>query len=451
LRHVQKVSMEAWKLGRDIAGDEQTIGFQGNHRDKRRITYKNEGDGFQCDAICEKGYTWTFYFRNQPAPKKYLDQGLCSLHSRILGMFDQLDQTYHNCWFDNLYLSTKFAKAAYLHPKKIRISGPTRKSGRGLPKFVLQEEKTSPSEIRAVRGTVRAAVLEGDPDMPNLVACSYYDQKPVHFLSTICQSIQWRQCERKVYCVDTGSVEVMKFLRLNINDDYNHDMGHVDISDQLRNYYRFDHWQRKRKWWWSIFFWGIGVLLVNAYVSYKEFCAQNGIKPMPHYKFREAIGLAWIDPTTHWPNRYQKNNHSAATGISNSSASVDASSGPSRKRKNDSGNNSVKSKRSKQVSDQALDPRIGNLRARLTVGHGFHMPEFSASKEAKCCLHNWADKGRVRGHNVIKCGTCDLHMCIPCFKSFHTIQEVDDLRKAVVPVDFSSSNRAPAPSGVVQL
>ena len=54
--------MRAWRLGHDISGDEQTIGFQGCHADKLRITYKAEGDGFQCDAICDAGYTWTFFF-----------------------------------------------------------------------------------------------------------------------------------------------------------------------------------------------------------------------------------------------------------------------------------------------------------------------------------------------------------------------------------------------------
>ena len=37
--------MRAWQLGRDISGDEQTIGFQGRHADKLRITYKAEGMG----------------------------------------------------------------------------------------------------------------------------------------------------------------------------------------------------------------------------------------------------------------------------------------------------------------------------------------------------------------------------------------------------------------------
>ena len=69
---MKKVSMEAWKCGRIISVDEQTIGFQGRHGAKLRITYKREGDGFQCDALCDDGYTYTFYFRHQPAPEKYL-------------------------------------------------------------------------------------------------------------------------------------------------------------------------------------------------------------------------------------------------------------------------------------------------------------------------------------------------------------------------------------------
>ena len=46
LKHVQLVSMRAWRLGCDISGDEQMIGFQGQHADKLRITYKAEDDGF---------------------------------------------------------------------------------------------------------------------------------------------------------------------------------------------------------------------------------------------------------------------------------------------------------------------------------------------------------------------------------------------------------------------
>ena len=52
-----------WVPGKFLAVDEQTIGFQGASGFKVRITYKREGDGFQCEAICDHGYTYAFWFR----------------------------------------------------------------------------------------------------------------------------------------------------------------------------------------------------------------------------------------------------------------------------------------------------------------------------------------------------------------------------------------------------
>ena len=66
----------------------------------------------------------------------------------------------------------------------------------------------------------------------------------------------------------------MKFLRLNINTDYNFKMNAVDEADQLRNSYRPDKlWMHKRKWWWCF-----GVLLVNCYICYVQFNLLYGKK-----------------------------------------------------------------------------------------------------------------------------------------------------------------------------
>ena len=54
--------------------------FQGQYKDKHRITYKAEGDGFQADALCDEGFTYKVHTPNDPAPNKYLKQGLSPLH-----------------------------------------------------------------------------------------------------------------------------------------------------------------------------------------------------------------------------------------------------------------------------------------------------------------------------------------------------------------------------------
>ena len=58
-----------WLPGKFVAINEQTIGFQGALGLKVRITYKREGDGFQCEAICDRGYTYAFWFRCAKPPE----------------------------------------------------------------------------------------------------------------------------------------------------------------------------------------------------------------------------------------------------------------------------------------------------------------------------------------------------------------------------------------------
>ncbi len=158
-----------------------------------------------------------------------------AMHYRVLFLFDSLKEKYHRCGMDNLYISAKFLASCYKHPNKILVSGVCRKGGRGFPEAALQNEVTNRRDQIRVRGMVKAAVLEGDESCRNLVAVSVYDTKPVHFLSMSCKSIEWIRKERKVWAPSLGRYDTIKFLRLNINDSYNKEMGHVDVSDHLWN------------------------------------------------------------------------------------------------------------------------------------------------------------------------------------------------------------------------
>ena len=172
--------------------------------------------------------------RNDPAPKKYLKQGLSPLHSRVMSLFDVVKDKYHHCTMDNLYNSAAFCKAAFNHRAQILCQGVTRKGMRGIPASVIQQEVTRKKDQIKARGTVKAAVLEGDPDCPNLVASSIYDTKPVHYLSMVCTTLEWVVVEKPCFNVETGMVKILRFLRMNTIDEYNKTMGSVDLADQLR-------------------------------------------------------------------------------------------------------------------------------------------------------------------------------------------------------------------------
>ena len=105
-------------------------------------TTKKAGDGFQCDALCADGYTYTVYFRNVKAPTDLLNKGLSPLHARVVSMFSQLPTKNYKAGMDNLYMSAKLALFAMGCKAKVHIHGVTRQSGRGIPSCVNQEAKT---------------------------------------------------------------------------------------------------------------------------------------------------------------------------------------------------------------------------------------------------------------------------------------------------------------------
>ena len=299
---MQRNAQSSYRLGSHPAGDEQTMRFQGRSAFKMRITYKAEGDGFQCDAICQDGFTYCFYFRQSPPPAKFTTMGFSPLHARILGLFETLPDAWYRITFDNLYISAKFIKQAL--KMKVLVGGVARQSGRGVPEIVKQEKKTSREDVEAVRGTVKAAVQRGAAATePNLVAVSCYDQKPVYYLTTMAECIEWIIKNKKVFSAALKKMITVNFLRLNILDEYNFNMNSVDIADQLRNYLRLDKNIRNWKWWWALFFWGMGVTSVNSYVLYKMFHRSQGHTPKTHYDFQRLIVLALLDPQLHDPNK----------------------------------------------------------------------------------------------------------------------------------------------------
>jgi hypothetical protein len=229
----------------------------------------------------------------------------------------------------------------------------------------------------------------------------------------------------------------MSFLRLNINDDYNKDMGDFDVSDQLRNYYGFDHWLQKTKWWWSILFWAEGVMLVNAYILYVKHNTMMGKKKkdlLSHYEFRTQIALAWIAPGTYDP-RFANNEDSREA---------------MRKRKTRSPSNSVASNSSHQSRLAKLPPRVSprtinpannvvakNPAARfsdssLAIGGSLsmrlrtdlkHRPARERKPKAKCQLHHWASSIEYHAR-TLWCQDCCVHLCADCFGTFHDVEDL---------------------------
>lgn len=132
------------------------------------------------------------------------------------------------------------------------LLGVVRKGGRGVPSCILQEAVTKKEDLCKVRGTLKVSQLIGDSELPSLLAVSIYDSKPVYLMSNSAEQVKWLCKERHVCHKEMGKKVKVPFHRLNLIDQYNYTMNNIDIADQLRGTYQFDHWMCKRKWWWSI-------------------------------------------------------------------------------------------------------------------------------------------------------------------------------------------------------
>ena len=95
--------------------------MQGNHKDKLQITYKKEGDGFQCDTVCADGFTYIFYFRNKPPTIDNTPCDLSVLHKIFMSLLNQLKGENYSCGMDNLYMSVKLAKLCKTSKSKTMI------------------------------------------------------------------------------------------------------------------------------------------------------------------------------------------------------------------------------------------------------------------------------------------------------------------------------------------
>jgi hypothetical protein len=188
-------------------------------------------------------------------------------------------------------------------PNPVLIHGVLRKSGRGCPPCIGQEEKQRRAADQA-RGTVKAAVLKGDSRSSDLIVASCYDQKPYYMISHSCESVTWTPITKKVWSSTQKTMVDFSFLRLNLSDDYNFEMNNNDIADQLRLVYRIMRFQRNNKWWWALFLWGYEVSLVNSYVSYKHYCELKGVPvKWTHHNWNEAIGYVHVNPEEYWPRK----------------------------------------------------------------------------------------------------------------------------------------------------
>ena len=200
-------------------------------------------------------------------------------------------------------------------------------------------------------------------------------------------------------------------------------MGSVDLADQLRETYRVDNGVRNRKWWWSILFWAIGVMLTNAYIIYITINLKKGKNKkdlFSHHDFRKEIALAWINPNER-KNAIQKPADSIITRRKRFSSEISTPSTITEE------SLTLRNKKATRMTDEALKPN-GSLSCRLQAAYD-HLPERPHTNKARCALHRWA--GVEYRASMLYCLTCNVNLCLNCYKNFHQNVNILQTKKSL--------------------
>ena len=301
------------------------------------------------------------------------------------------------------------AASVTMVPMFVKTQGVIRPSMWGVTPLVKQADVKSMKKREKVRGTVKLARLCGDNMTKDLLIGSCFDQKPFYILTNAAEKVTWDTMTRMVYSKKQEKHVPFQFLRWSLSNTYNHQMNDNDVADQYRLGYRMMRFQRRTKWWWSLFMFFWETSMNNAYQLMKSYYRHMGFQmTIDHWDFQEDVGWALMDPDKYWTTKRRKIGESV---VNVTEAPPPVPEGPRRKR----------------FSAKALEPE-GSLKRRLDTSLR-HFPERIVSRNFPCCqMHRLANSFVNKTHNkptggrsdVFECGDCGVALCINCWKIYHT-------------------------------
>ena len=130
----------------------------------------------------------------------------------------------------NLYTSALFCKQSLISKNQVMIHGVTKNHQKGIPSVIQQTEVQNENLMLQQKGTVKVALLDGDPDIKQMIALYYYDSKPIYLLSTVVINVEWIELKRKCFNKEKFWMDEVSLLRPNFVHAYNADMNHADVQ-----------------------------------------------------------------------------------------------------------------------------------------------------------------------------------------------------------------------------
>ncbi|ETP03815.1 hypothetical protein F441_19293 [Phytophthora nicotianae CJ01A1] len=154
---------------------------------------------------------------------------------------------------------------------------------RGYYKDTQYKQAKRPKTM--ARGVYRIAQSKTEP---NLIAVSWMDNRPVHFIAT-------GRSTRPTTLSRRAGAEVIDVPALHLVKDYQDGVGGADIHHQLRlQRYSIQGAMKRKKYYHTIFLGFVDMALINTYIIYRRVQGNlaPGIAPPTHAEFQHLIQTA---------------------------------------------------------------------------------------------------------------------------------------------------------------
>jgi len=275
LQHLNETCQQFYQPYQNISIDERMVKSKARFPMQQYIKNKPVKRGFKLWCLCDSrnGYTWRLQVYRGKEGEQRTENGLS--YDVVTSLVQGLDKQGYRLYCDNFYTSPTLFR--FLKLNGIEACGTAVTNRREFP------EKLKPY----IKILGKASVERGEGRWfrdGELVHILWRDTKVVCISSTFHRATGSEHVERRVKDRDGGLVR-RKIPVPPAILDYNQQMGGVDLSDQFIGYYQTIH--KTRKYWKTLFFHMIDVMVTNAFLLYREHMPST-VK-VTHKKFRELL------------------------------------------------------------------------------------------------------------------------------------------------------------------
>lgn len=275
LKHFNECFLLAMQPTKFQAIDEHMIRFKGHNIMRQFVKGKPIQWGFKvwCRCDSKSGYLFEFdlYMGKKLGAVQY---GLGE--SVVLNLSEKLERLGCQLFIDNYFNSPMLQ--VVLYGRKIFSAGTVRTNRKHLPK------KSESQEAKMKKGDSVSV------ESHHVFFTKWMDSKPVNMLSNFLAIEPTQEVKRRV----SGFCEKQNISCPAVVKQYNEFMGGVDIMDQKKVTYQYDH-RAKTKYYLRVVFDLIDIAVNNSAVVYEKFCvAHPETKKLDLKTYRRVVARCLI-------------------------------------------------------------------------------------------------------------------------------------------------------------